>query len=100
MNAAILISIGLAAAAGLIFGFRKSWELPMLVATLLVPVISAVVFATVIDAPTFFDKGLWGLMVFVYCFICAFLSWGFCAGIHHGIFRMYCKLTRRSRATP
>ena len=96
MNAAILISVGLASAAGLLVGFRKYWIEVCLVACLAIPAALSTVFALRLGAPSLFDTAGWALITFFYAFICASIAWGICAGVNYGSRKVYCKLTRRS----
>jgi len=100
MNTTILISVGLASIAGLLVGFNMQWREACLIVGLGVPVALSVVFAIQLDAPTLFDKMGWALITFLYALICAFIAWGFFAGVNYGARKLYCKLTLRRRPTP
>ncbi len=100
MSAAIIVSVVLAALAGLALGFGKHWKTACLFASLAVPFASAAIFGFIIPAPTWFDKVGWAAITFLAAFVCAFLAWGTSAGVNYGAQALYCKLTHRSRATP
>jgi len=96
MHTAVLISIGLAGAVGLLVGFHKRWAEACLLACVGVPATVSVIFAMRLDAPTLFDAGGWALITFLYALICACIAWGVCAGANHGVCKLYRKLTHRS----
>jgi hypothetical protein len=96
MNAAILSSVLVAGVIGLMIGFGKRWMDGCLFACLAVPALSSTAFAVLLPAPTWWDKGAWGLMTFFYAFVCSFLVWGACAGANYGARRLHFKLTARS----
>ncbi len=103
MNAAIIISIAFAGLAGSIAGFGKHWKTACLISCLAVPVISAAVFAAMLEPPPLSDKGAWesftykggwGVLTLFYALVCAFAVWGFCAGTNHGIRKLYLRSGR------
>jgi hypothetical protein len=100
MNISILISFGLVSITGLLVGFNRHWLEAYLIVCLGVPVALSVVFAIQLDSPTLFDKAGWALLTFFYALNCAFIAWGFFAGVNYGARNLYRKLTLRRRPTP
>ena len=92
MTGAVLyyLPVVLAACAGFAFGFGRHWENACLVACLWVPLVAAAVFV-----PSLAGALLWGLMLFLGEIIATFITWGISAGIHHGTYKLYRKLTGR-----
>lgn len=86
--------VALAALAGLVFGFGRYWEHACLFACLWVPLATSAIYAAVSNT-SLGAALMWGLILFLGEIVSTFIAWGISAGIHHGTYKLYCKLTGR-----
>ena|SRR5438105_9027351 len=89
-----LLPVVLAALAGLVFGFGRHWENACLAACLWVPLGISAIYAA-LYVPSLAGALMWGLIVFLGEIVATFIAWGISAGIHHGTYKLYRKLTGR-----
>ena len=89
-----LLPVALACLAGLILGFGRHWENACLVACLWVPLATSAIYAA-LYVPTLLGALVWGVIVFLGEIVSTFIAWGISAGIHHGAYKLYCKLSGR-----
>jgi hypothetical protein len=96
MTAALLyfLPVVLAPLAGLLFGFGRYWENACLFACLWVPLAASMIYAAVY-VPSLAGALWWGLILFLGEIVATFIAWGIGACIHHGAYKLYCKLTGR-----
>lgn len=97
MSGAIILSVIFAAVIGAATGFRRWWHESLLLSVLAIPFTVSVISMLRLEEP--FSIG-WVLLTFLWTFLCASLAWAAAAGIHHGLFRLYVRLTSRSKERP
>ena len=89
-----LLPIALAALAGLVFGFGRHWQNACLFVCLWAPLATSMIYAAVY-IPSLAGALTWGLIIFLGEIVATFIAWGVSAGIHHGTYKLYCRLTGR-----